>query len=75
MRLTAHAIRVQGEAYEARLGVHAAVDNAALLLPCDVVFAVELREPPVVRLNNLLTSRKLELGAAQRLDRLQANAS
>ena len=58
----------------AHLCVHAAVHDAALLLPGDVVRAVELGEAPVVRLDDLLPPRKLELGPPQRLGRLQASA-
>jgi hypothetical protein len=51
--------------------VDSAVHDAALLLPGNVILAVELREAPVVGLNDLLAASELELGAAKGFNCLQ----
>ena len=63
---------VHGSVVIHELGVNAVVDEASLTLPPDVVLAHVLGESPLGAFDNLLSSRKLELGQTQRL--LRGNA-
>jgi hypothetical protein len=55
------------------LRMHAAVDNAALLLPEDIILAIVSREAPVSGLDDLLASRELKLGTTKSLRGLHRN--